>query len=44
MIMRATGFTQIAGAVLVAALAVAGGMASAATGATKDEALALIHI
>jgi cytochrome c len=42
MIMRATGFTQIAGAVLVAALAVAGGMASAATGATKDEAVAMV--
>lgn len=42
MIMRATGFTQIAGAVLVAALAVSGGMAFAATGASKDEAVAMV--
>jgi cytochrome c len=42
MIMRATGFKRIAGIVLVAALAVSGGMASAATGATKDEAVAMV--
>ena len=42
MIMRATGFTRIAGAVLVAALSISGGMAYAATGASTDEAVAMV--
>ncbi|HEV7462412.1 MAG TPA: cache domain-containing protein [Methyloceanibacter sp.] len=43
MIVRATGFAQIAGAGLVVALSIFGGMASAATGATKDEAMAMVR-
>lgn len=39
MSVHARGFTQI---LLVAALVVLGGMASAATGATKDEAVAMV--
>ncbi len=42
MSVRARGFAQIAGTLLVAALAVFGGMAFAATGATKDEAVAMV--
>ena len=42
MSVRARGFAQIAGTLLVAALAVFGGIAFAATGATKDEAVAMV--
>jgi len=42
MIVRARRTTQVAWVLLVAALAVSGGMAYAATGATKDEAVAMV--
>jgi cytochrome c len=42
MIVRARRTTQVAWVLLVAALAVSGGMASAATGATEDEAVAMV--
>jgi cytochrome c len=42
MIVRATGCAQVAETMLVAALLIFGGMAWAATGATKDEAVAMV--
>ena len=42
MIVRARRTTQVTWVLLVAALAVSGGMAYAATGATKDEAVAMV--